>query len=249
MSSASAYSFAVVCEAAADLDLSAGLADKVFCQEVDWIEPEGLKRLRTWRGLSEGESHLEWHWVGKLAQQQGLKAHGHFLGEPGTLDAAIARKALLLLARTDRPPDAVVLARDSDGFDERRKGLGQARKDFPWPFEVVLAVAHTKRECWILAGFEPRSESETNALTDLHQELGFDPRLQAEELTAAEPQAKRNAKRVLEHLMGGSREREEDCWRNCNLDVLAERGRLTGLAEYLEEVRSRLVPIFTTRRS
>jgi len=246
MAPVAAYSFAVVCEAATDLDLCADLADRVLCQEVDWLDQESLELHRTWRGLGESESHLEWHWVGKLAREQGLRVHGHFRDEPGALDAAMARKALLLLFQSERPPDAVVLSRDTDGVEERRLGLRQARDAFSWPFEIVLAVAHTKRECWVLAGFEPRSELETRVLVDLRQELGFDPRLRAEGLTASEPQALRNAKRVLERLLGGSRDREEDCWRSCDLAVLAERGRLTGLTEYLEEVRSRLVPIFTS---
>src|SRR5262245_51820255 len=127
MSPPAAYSFAVVCEAAADLDLSTGLADRVFCHEVDWIDPESLDIHRRWRGMSDPDSHLEWHWVPGLAKQQNLRAHGHFRGEPGALDAAMARKALLLLARTQNPPDAVVMVRDTDGEEERKRGLEQAR--------------------------------------------------------------------------------------------------------------------------
>lgn len=246
MSTAAAFTFAVVCEASADLRLSAGLADRVLCQEVEWLA-ESLDLHRRWRGLEESDSHLEWHWVSKLARELNLRAHGHFLGEPGALDAAMARKALLLLTKTRQVPDAVILVRDTDGQEERRQGLTQARDASSWPFQVILAVVHTKRECWVLAGFEPRSEAEKEALAELRRELGFDPRLQAENLTAAQPQAQRNAKRVLDRLVAGDEEREEDCWTSCGLEVLAERGGVTGLSDYIDEVRSRLVPLFTNR--
>lgn len=245
MTPPAAYSFAVICEAPADRDLTTGLADRIFCHEIDWIDQEGLDLHRQWRGLGDSDRHLEWHWVPTLAKQQNLRAHGHFGGEPGALDAAMARKALLLLARTQRPPDAVVMVRDTDGEEERRRGLEQARDFGEWPFQIVLAVPHTKRECWILAGFNPSSEREEATLAELTRELGSDPRLQAEGLTAAEPQALRNAKRVLGRLLAGSRDREEACWRDCNLSVLADRGRLTGLSDYLEEIRAHLLPMFS----
>jgi|tagenome__1003787_1003787.scaffolds.fasta_scaffold20933549_2 hypothetical protein len=250
MSGSAAYTFAVVCEAPADLRLVADLADRVFCHEVEWIDPESLDLHRLWRGLELKDNHLEWHWVRRVAKEHHLGGpHGHFKEKPGTLDAAMARKALLLLADVRNPPDAVVLVRDTDGWEERRRGLTQARDVKPWPFEIVLAVAHTKRECWVLAGFDPCSESEEKALAELRQELGFDPRVRAEELTAAAPNAPRNAKRVLDRLLSGNQDREQECWAACDLETLAERGRLTGLADYLEEVRERLVPLFTNRDS
>jgi hypothetical protein len=247
MGAAAAFSFAVVCEAPADMRLVAGLADRVLCQEVDWIDPENLDLHRHWRGLKLEDDLLEWHWVGRLAREQNLRAHGHFGGEPGALEAAAARKALLLLARSAHPPDAVVLARDTDGKPERRRGLEQARANSTWPFKVILAVAHTKRECWVMAGFDPRSEVEEQALAGIRREIGFDPRFKAESLTAAEPQAPRNAKRVLDRLLAGNQDREEHCWAASDLQILKERGRHSGLADYLEEARERLVPLFTAR--
>jgi len=248
MSSAAAYSFAVVCEATVDLRLSSGLADRVLCQQVEWIDPASLDLHRKWRGLEESASHIEWHWVSKLAKQLNIRAHGHFRDEPGTLDAAMARKALLLLARAEKPPDAVILSRDTDGKVARRLGLNQARDASPWPFEVVLAVAHTKRECWLLAGFDPESGVEETALAELKRELGFDPRVHAEGLTAAEPHAPRNAKRVLERLLAGNRDREEACWTSSDLETLRNRGSHSGLTDYLDEIRGRLVPLFKDLR-
>jgi hypothetical protein len=152
MSGSAAYTFAVVCEAAADLRLAADLADRILCQEVKWIDPENLDLYRQWRGLELTDSNLEWHWVYRLAKKQNLRAHGHFRGEPGVLDAALTRKALLLFAKSRHPPDAIILSCDTDDKEERRRGLEQARSASQWPFAIILAVAHTKRECWVLAG-------------------------------------------------------------------------------------------------
>ncbi|HSK77580.1 MAG TPA: hypothetical protein VLQ45_14105 [Thermoanaerobaculia bacterium] len=248
MSPSSAFSLAVVCEAAGDLRICADLADRVLTEEIDWIDPDNLHMYRSWRGLEETDSHLEWHWVSRLAKQKGLKPHGHFRDEPGDLDARMARKALLLLLKeSTRVPDAVLLIRDSDGLTERRRGLEQARDSSPWAFPVVLGVAHTKRECWVLAGFEAQTEAEEKVLAELRRELGFDPRLNAEDLSAAEAGALRNAKRVLERLLQGSPDRERICWMECEVETLRERGRLSGLSEYLDEVRARLVPLFSGR--
>jgi len=244
-----AYVLAVVCEADADRRTATGLADRMLCREVDWIEPEILDGHRRWQGLEEeGSSHLEWRQVKEHARSRGLKAHGHFTGEPGEPDAYAARRALLLL--NARPPDAVVLVRDTDGQEERRRGLeqaraGQPRTGQPWPFPVLLAVAHPKREAWVLAGFEPRSEAENTSLAQCRQEFGFDPRLRSEELFAKTPGAPRDAKRVVRLLVGETYDREQSCWADCPLEDLTERGRLNGLTDYLEEVRTRLVPLFT----
>ncbi|MEA2693041.1 MAG: hypothetical protein QOJ16_2428 [Acidobacteriota bacterium] len=241
MSATPAYILAIVCEAAADRDTATELADRVLCREVDWLEPESLPLYRRWQGLEEGSRHLEWHWIKSLAEGHRFKPHGHFRGEPGDLNAHEAHKALLLLVEAS--PDAVVLVRDTDGEERRRRGLEQARDDRPWPFPVVLGLAHSKRECWVLAGFHPQTSSEEKTLARLRKELGFDPCTGAEGLYASSPGAQRDAKRVLAALVQGP-DRERACWADADLEVLEERGQSTGLAEYLGEVRSRLVPLF-----
>jgi len=165
MSQAPAYVLAIVCEAAADREISTILADRVLCREVDWLSPDSLDLHRRWQGLERNTSHVAWREVPALARQRGLKAHGHFGGEPGAPDAWAARLALLVLKEAQ--PDAVLLIRDSDGQTERGIGLKQARADRPWGFPVVLGVAHTKRECWVLAGFHPQTSTEEGALATL----------------------------------------------------------------------------------
>ena len=74
--------------------------------------------------------------------------------------------------------------------------------------------------------------------------LGFDPCSAAEQLTASEEGAKRDAKRVLDALTGGAPEREDACLEEPPLALLRQRGAKTGLAPYLQEVEERLVPLF-----
>ena len=244
MTSKGAYVLVVVCEADGDRRTACGLADRVLCREVEWIEPESLSSYRSWRGLDEGSTHLKWSDASTLFRRSGLKAHGHFDGLPGAPDALAARRALLLLHKVGFVPDAVFLIRDSDGDLDRLAGLEQARADWKEPVPIVLGLAHPKREAWVLAGFEPQDESEQDRLKDARQSLGFDPRLQAHRLDASEPGALHDVKRVAAELIGGLAEREESCWMECDLETLLERGGENGLAAYVREIRERLVPLF-----
>jgi hypothetical protein len=222
MQESGAYGLAVVCEADADRRIATALADRVLCRDVEWIEPDSLGSHRRWRGLDSGSSHLEWHEAKAKAGALGRKAHGDFKGRPGAPDAFAARRALLLLM-SRQLPDAVVLVRDADRQLERRTGLEQAREDRAWPFPVIIGLAIPKRESWVLAGFEPQE-----ALAQARRETG-------------------DLKRVLELLVGDDYDREQACWTECPLEILTERGQFNGLTEYLEEVRTRLVPLFTGR--
>jgi hypothetical protein len=239
----SAYSLVVVCEADADRRLATGLGDRVLCEEVEWLDIESLDLHRRWQGLREGSSYLKWHQVNTLAKQRGLRIKGRFEDGLGAPDARAARLALQLLATSGRQPDAVVLIRDSDGQEERRIGLEQARSSGSWPFPIAIGLAHLSRESWVLAGFEPQNEAEQERLAGLREELGFDPRFRSESLRG-KPGEPRHAKLVLERLTGKDHEREELCWTGCSLEILRSRGTTLGLAEYLDEVRERIVPIF-----
>lgn len=238
-----AYLLAVVCEAPADQRAAAHLADRVLSDGVAWIDPESIDLHRQWQGLEEGSGHLKWREVRTLARRRKVKIHGHFHEEAGFSDAKVARLALELFRNAERIPDAVILIRDSDGHTERRTGLEQARAEKPWPFPIAIGLAHLNRECWVLAGFEPKNEAERERLAGLQEELGFDPRHRSGSLRG-KPGELRHAKLVLGRLVGNDPEREEACWTACDLERLRERGAATGLAEYLDEVRERIVPIF-----
>lgn len=239
-----AHDIAVVGEADADRRTACALSDRVIREAVEWIVPEVLHHLRRYRGLHENEPYLKCSSIKDLARRRHVVAHGFVGGEARKPDAAMAERALLLLATTDPVPSAVILTRDMDRERGRREGYEQARGAQRWPFEVVIGVADTKRECWILAGYEPRDDAERALLSSECKELGFDPRSSGQELTASERGAKRDAKRVLDALTGGDRDREDACLEEPALALLAERGASTGLALYLSEVEQRLVPLF-----
>jgi hypothetical protein len=48
----------------------------------------------------------------------------------------------------------------------------------------------------------------------------------------------------VRRLVGEDKDREETCWTGCDLEILRVRGAETGLAAYLDEIRSRIVPLF-----
>ncbi|WP_437514209.1 hypothetical protein [Sorangium sp. So ce1099] len=240
-----AYAIAVVCEADADRRTACMLCDRVLCETVDWIDPETIEHFRKYHGRHDREPYLKWTEMKAMARKQGIVVHGFAGGKPREPDAAMAEQALKFLATLDPPPHAVILTRDADKLRRRREGFEQARGAQRWPFKVVvIGVADTKRECWILAGYEPRDNAERALLERERKELGFDPRLEAEQLTASEDGAKRDAKRVLHALTGGDQAREDACTKELPLTILKQRGAATGLMTYLDEIEARLAPLF-----
>ena len=239
-----AHEFGVVCEAPADRNSACALADRVLLQEVEWLASETMDAVRKWRGATPEASFVRWASVRDECQKMGIRGiFGTFGGESGRPDAFVARLALLLMNASKRRPDAVLLIRDSDGDFERRSGLEQARDARPWPFPVIIALAEPKRECWVLAGFEPKTEGEKERLVNEQRRLSFHPVREAHELTAREHGAKKDAKKVLKELTKDDPERERACLEETPLNTLSERGRATGLTAYLSEVRDRLVPV------
>jgi hypothetical protein len=243
----SVLSFTVVAEASIDQQTACELADRVFCDGLEWLESAMLPNLRRWQGADGNASFIPWAQVKPLARGKGIVAHGHFDGKPGAPDARVARLALLVLYSATPPPLAVLLIRDTDNQPERRTGLEQARNLMKDKLVVVLGVAHPKRECWVLAGFEPRDEAEKQRLEFMRSELGFDPCREAEMLTARHDSNKRSAKRLLRELTGANFGRERACWTETDLPILRDRGAETGLTSYLAEVRERLTPLLTGR--
>lgn len=242
-------SIAVVCEGPTDRRTGCELADRVVCEAVDWLEEDTLEYQRAWRGLKPSDPSDEcllWKRVKRLARPGLIPMQG-FGGEPAKPDAHAARKFLWLLHASDHPPDAVVFLRDDDGDENHRKGLEQARRHSKFDTPIVIGVAHTKRECWVLAGFDPQTGQEEKRLDELKKELGFDPCRQAERLNGKKETPERNAKRVLKALTGGDPNREAECWQTTDLETLQTRGKGCGLADYLEEVRDRLTPLFGGR--
>lgn len=243
-------SIAVVCEAAADRRIGCELADRVVQRDVEWIEPEHLGHLRSYRGLRQEDEFLAWTHVHRAADRLNVTVQGPFLGGKGDPDAFITRRALVALHLSPDIPQAIILLRDADDQPERRNGMKQAVEDVRTRLKtavpVVIGLAIAKRECWVLCGFVPQNDAERETLARVKggDELGFDPTLQPERLKARTPGSKNDAKRVLAMLTNGDWQREVLCWQETDLDTLQERGQTTGLAAYIREVRENLVPLF-----
>lgn len=240
--------FVVVCEAKADFVISTELADRVFCDRIDWIEAEMIDAYRQYEGRDQDQHFLTWFDVKSLARETGIRVRGFIEGQPPELDAQQAQKAIRIIDVKWPEFAGILLIRDDDGQTNRRRGLEQARSESSRSQKIVIGLAHTKRECWVLAGFEPNDDDESARLANVRQKLGFDPRLHAHRLTAKHDPDTRSAKAVLAKLVEGHHDREATCWRNTSLEILRERGRKTGLAQYLEEVETRLVPILSPER-
>lgn len=246
------FVLAVVCEALADRDTACVLADRVLLESADWIEKEQLDFYRQWCGLAKNDLFLAWKDVSTLARQQNIRPHPSFDGGPIAPDAHAARRALLLLKINADFPDLVLFIRDDDRDTRRRNGLEQARK---WAEthhrlvdRIVIGLAHPKRECWVLAGFDPKNDEERELLESVRSELGFNPCTEAEQLTAKHDGDKRSAKRILAYLTKGDKNREADCWNTALLPLLRQRGQSTGLADYVLELEKFLVPLFAPKQ-
>ena len=248
-------SFAVVCEAKADKETACGLADAVFRAQLGY-EQSQISVARTWQGLEESTEFVKWKEVPRLVQKRLAKLprpvlQGYFAGKPGAHSAYEGRCALALVRHSTPNVNAVFLIRDDDRDAQRRMGLEQAREEAQSKHRlrapVVIGLAHLNRECWVLAGFEPRNDAERTKLRELRQELGFQPHEQAHNLTAKDEHAKKSAKRVLRELTGGDSDREAACWQEADPALLKSRGTETGLADYLCEVEQEIVPLFDRR--
>ncbi len=237
--------FAVVHEAEADFRIATELADRVLLEAIDWLD-EHLDQQREWVGKVSGDRRLTWKAIPQLASQIGIKAHGHFDGQPGEADAKAARRAILFLREAIPDLNAIVLIRDQDDQPERRIGLEQARSEHHGQPVIVVGLAVVEREAWVISGFDPdpQNEAENDRFNTERQTLGIDPRSRSHELTAGkDDHATRSPKRVLRQLSGNDQDRERRCWTETPLERLRERGGENGLRAFLFEVRCRLAPL------
>lgn len=236
--------FAVVHEASADVRTATDLADRVLVEAIDWLDEGSLAYQRQWLSESADRKRLTWTGMKQLANDAGIKVHGHFDGEPGLPDAAAARRAIHYLARTMPEIDAILLIRDQDDQPNRKNGLEQARNQNRLGTVIVIGFAIVERECWVLSGFEPLDEIESSRLEEERKNLGFDPRSRSCGLTACkDDNSVKSPKRVLKVLTGDDRDRERRCWQETSLQILRERGGENGLEAYLIEVVDRLGPL------
>lgn len=238
---------AVVYEAPADSALACCLADRVLVSEIDWLEVELLDSQREWV-LSLCGKNLLWRNIPELADELNIRLYGHFGSEPAEPDAKAARRAIAVIKRLEPAVAAIALVRDSDKQLRRQEGLAQAATA-ELKIPVVVGLAIPEREAWVLAGFDPADEAEQQRLQAERQRCGFDPREKSHLLMAtSDNHAEKSAKRVLASLVGGNPQREAMCWESASLATLEVRGSENGLAAFLRDVRTKLVPLLTGRQ-
>ncbi len=234
--------FAVVHEADADFQTATQLADRVLTESIAWLDKDQLASQRTWVAEADPGRRFTWKGIKRLAQDAGIRVHGHFDGEPGLADAAAARRAIHYLRVTLPQLIALVLIRDQDDQPERLRGLEQARQEQHSGLPIVIGMAIVNRECWVLSGFDPENSSEASGVEAVRQLLGFNPQTHSHRLSSSD-KSPGSSKRVLRELSRDDHDRERRCWCTTALTVLTERGRENGLAAYLGEVRDRLAPL------
>ncbi len=242
--------FVVIHEAPADFAIATEIADRVLLDTIDWLDTSILDTQREWVGVGPDGERLAWKTIKGQAQRigkLGIRIHGHFDGEPAKEDAHAARIGIAYVLHVCTEINAILLIRDADDRPERRDGLEQARRATPsGECPILIGVAVPEREAWVLCGFDPLDGDEIQRLAEERRNLGFDPRLRSHELIACkDDRAKKSPKRVLSVLTNRDGERQRRCWRETAIGTLENRGTANGLAAYLNEVGSRLVPILT----
>ncbi|MCA9596856.1 MAG: hypothetical protein KC776_26250 [Myxococcales bacterium] len=226
-------------------ELARTIADAVLCEAVEWLDTALLPDVRSWTGLRDDEDYFRLSRAYETAQSRGLHVHGHFGQVPGEPDARMARATLLLFSDSklnETVPVAVVLARDTDGKEERRAGLKQAAESGDWPFRVLIAAANPESEAWLVAGFVPKNVEEQKRLQAERKRLGFDPTAAPERLSSSR-KSDREAKRVERALTDEDESRRAECM---TLLATSHRGALCGVTEYVAAARRELPSVFAS---
>lgn len=175
---------------------------------------------------------------------------GHLDGQPAGPEASKWRRVFLSVLQ--EKPEAILIARDTDGDLSKVQGLlqvvQQQREENP-RLPVLVATPHQDAECWLVAGFTPMSPAEQERLQECRRDLGFDPTRKAERLTAHPNDSPRDAKRVLRRLLGLGRDSRaldpEELGQHHerllgDLEGLRERGEGTCLVQFLIHIRQDL---------
>lgn len=265
---------AIACEDQAHRSLATFLADRVILDEAarsaDWIDEASLDWYRTYCGRGDTDEHPPHRRFYPLSQAsrdaEGLagqrvggrpiRIHGHINGKPLRPEASFWRRVFMLFAVAGQPPDALIVAHDTDGDLDRIEDLEQAL-ELSWSFPIIVATPHQDAEAWFMAGLAPMSEAEKRRLQELRDELGFHPHEQPERLTAHPNDARTDAKRVLRVVMFDEDESRppsleelpELCSRTLtDLALLERRGEACRLNAFLRTLRAVLVPLLIPRR-
>lgn len=245
-SSATPIRIAVVCEGPADFDAVATLVDRVITHNVAWIEQaEHFREFVTHRGFR----YVRWASVRDLYRELNMPpVRGHFDGKPGEPDAQNALRAIRLCLRSHDPLHGIVLLRDQDHQPERLAGMAQARDAADHPVQVVIGLAIVMRENWVISGFDAKDETEVGRVASIETAARLRLHLDCHAFADRNETSLRSPKQVVKTLTNFDRDRESHCLAQTPLETLRERGSSNGLADFLNDVETRLVPLFTGDR-
>ncbi len=233
----------VACEDNGHFQVCSRLIDVSLLRAHPWLDGV-LESCRAFCGVDEG---AEWAKLADL-DQRGLarprKLHGFIGGRPLAPEAKMWRTVLSHFEEMTPRPEAVLLIRDLDNHRSRLEGLGQARDGLDWPFAILAATPQPEIEAWQIASFEPRTSAESAYFSLATNALSFDPRTDSDRLTSHPNDAPTDAKRVWKIIQTMRGQDPDDFGELADLDRLRQRGRMNHLADFLDEINTRLAPIF-----
>lgn len=179
-------------------------------------------------------------------------------GGAGGAYATYARKCTALVGRLGPqlfPEDDIALLMSLDR--DRRPADQTCRAGASTPpsprFPVVVAEADPEVDAWIVAGFAPVSDHESGRHAQLTRTLKFDPVTNPERLSTtseARHHSRGDAKLVCQALLGLDTQAHpaNPAVQRCleaPLDQLARNAQRSGLADFLDDVWTKVVPALT----
>jgi hypothetical protein len=244
----------LICEGPSDPRVAKGFAERVLVEHEDllWLRQAPVEAFIPWRGLTENTVYLKWSDVPRLyGDDRTMPEYIGGFGEQTPNHMAKAASRALRLAQKSNPTAIVLVCDGDEKYEERKAGLEQAREKHATTTNacpVVIGVANRCREAWVLAGFDPRDDRERALLKSLRDKLSFDPIREPHKLQEKNEGEPRSPKNALRKLLNHDSEREHPSWEETPLETLKQNGEACGLKAYLEEVETKLVPIYDPRK-
>lgn len=237
------YWFALAAEDVSHYEAVTHLTDRVLGEMIDWFQPEMRDAIRRWRMPTPLNTYWKVTSAIKEARKLGLPLRGQFADGRTELESVLYRAQLLLWQHAHVHGQIIhvaFIARDTD-HKPRKEGAQQALKSGHWPFLVILAFPHPEIEVWPIAVFQPANQAARDRVAKLTMRLGYSPVEHPERLTSTVAGGIADAKKVHDELLADDADRGMH-WLEIDLRVLRERGKSSGLADFLKDVETMVVP-------
>jgi hypothetical protein len=235
--------FLLLCEGAGDDEDLHHLTLNVLRHAHNWLKDHDEL---PWVEMRYGERFLKW---GNVAAEASALNVPPVLRAGRGIGYAMARRALNLLSVLPAIDLTavlrVVMVHDSDHTDGWFESLAAARDE--WlreergvrDIDVAIGIAHPEHEAWPIAVFEVRAAQEQKHLEALRSELGFDPTREPHRLRSGRSTHTKDAKRVLATVTAAEPARRRTLLLDAPIDLLIERGKTSGLADFVVELLDR----------